>query len=451
MKQMRLHFSLRVVPVMVLTVAVWLCCAGNSVRAAGGLDERLKPGIALLEQGKFADAYATFSALFEQDPGSAQVNFYLGLAAYGLGDYENASLAFERTLMIDPNMQRARVELARSYLKLGVAQTAKSYFEDALKARPPENVERNIERVIAQIDASGKRNFFSGSLSLGINYDTNVAASPNSSQITTPGLLVPSVRVDGEDADFFESSLLQAEHRYRINDSELGWRSALTLYNASYFHEHDQNLEYVRLATGPSLVQSRRLIDVMLVGEYLTKESDSYLNAFGGQLRLAQALWGRHILAADITAMSKEYDQAPDRKAYNLGLSAGPVFVWGKNQLVTRVGLDMEDARDGEGGVEEDELSYTRYWTQIRYERELPFGIAAYAGYRFQYVDYKSDYAVFAEDRQDEIHDVLVGVRKKLPHGLAVDLNNTYTEARSEIDLYEYNRNLTSLSLQWSF
>lgn len=429
-----------------------LCCNAVPLRGADAPDERLKPGIALLEQGKYADAHAVFSALFEQDPGSAQVNFYLGLAAYGLGDYENASLAFERTLMIDPNMQRARVELARSYMRLGLPQTAKSYFEDTLKAGPPENVQRNIERVIEQIDASGRKHFFSGSLSLGLNYDTNAAASPESSLIGTPALAgIPSVTVEDEQEDFFASALLLAEHRYRLNESGLGWRSAAVFYNASYFHEYDQDLDYIRLATGPSLEQDRRLFDAMLVAEYLAKGSDSYLNAVGGQFRVAQALWGRHILAAEILALSKEYDQVPDRKAYSLGLNAGPVFVWGKNQFVTRVGLDLEDARDGEGGFEEDELSYTRGWAQFRYERQLPFDMAAYAGYRFQYVDYKSEYAVFAADRQDEIHDVLVGVRKKLPHGLSVDLNNTYTKACSEIELYEYNRNLTSLSLQWSF
>lgn len=438
-------------PVVSIVLVSLLCVGSASAFGNQALDQRLKPGIALFENGQYSEAYTAFMAVFGQDPENAQVNFYLGLAAMGLGDYENACLAFERTLMAEPDMGRARLELARAYLKLGLPDTARSYLAEVLDGAPPENVERNVRRLIEQIDAMERKHHVSGTLSLGINYDTNVGASPTESTISTPALSVPHVDVEEEEGDFFISSLLCAEHRLKLGPPGLAWRSSVLFYNSSFAEEHTQGLEYVKVTTGPTFQQVQRVVDLMLVAEFLAKESDDYLKAFGGQARFAQALWHRHFLVGEVLAVSREYDQEPDRRAYGLGLSVGPVFEWGRNRLVARMRMELEDARGGDDNFEEDELSYARYSGQVQYERLLPFDITARAAYSFSHTNYEADYAAFAQDRQDRVHAVLLGIGKKITEDLTVDLTNTYTKAGSSIELYEYNRNLTSFNVRLSF
>jgi len=435
-----------------LTALICLLPLCRPATAAGEtLAPGLQPAIALLESGEHLAARDALLALFREDPSSAQINFYLGLAEVALEDYENACLAFERTLMAEPDMALARLELGRVYAKLGLPDTAKSYLNEVLDGNPPENVRRNIQRLIKQIDAAGRKSGFTGVLSLGLTYDTNVAASPTASTISTPSLGIPFVTVEDEESDAYLSMSVALEHRYRPEDRPVGWRSSLLYYNASFFSAHEQNLDYVRIASGPSFERTNRLIDVMFVAEYLAKESDEYYNAYGMEVRYAQALRDRHFLTGQVLLLNKDYNQTPDREALNLSVNFGPIFTWTKQRLITRLGFETEDARGGDVGVEEDELSFDRWFIQGRYERLFDYGITAYAGYRFSRTEYAADYAAFGEDRVDMTQAWLAGIQKKITPSLVLDISNTFSKAKSTIELYEYDRNLVSLNVRWSF
>ncbi len=428
-----------------------LSIKGAAVHGNEALDPRLKPGIASLQAGQLSEAHAAFMTLFVEEPENAQVNFHLGMAAMALGDYEGASLAFERTLMAEPDMERARLELARAYLELGLLDTARSYLAEVLDSNPPENVARNVQRLTEQIDAATRRQNLSGTLSVGVHYDTNAGASPTDSSVDTPALGVPNVQVEDEQEDVYTSLMLHAQHAMKFDQPNLGWRSSLLFYSTAYAKEGDQDLQFARIATGPAWQQPERAVDLAVVGEYLAKEGDDYSMALGGQARFVQTLWQRHVLVGEVLLLAREYEQEPDRRAHTLGFSIGPVFEWGSNRLVTRVGVETEDARDGDDAVEEDELSHARYSGRVAYERRLPRNATARAEYKFTHTNYEADYAAFARDRQDRVHAVQVGLQKQLADNVLLDLSNTFTTAHSSIELYEYDRNVTSLVLQWSF
>jgi tetratricopeptide (TPR) repeat protein/TolB-like protein len=104
---------------------------------------RLNPNYpeALLQLGKayyrgrqYEQAVSTLARLPEDDPLAREANFYLGLAAYDLGDFPRAESAFR--------FVAARLPLAEVYNNLGVVtshsdrKTAAEYFQKAIDADP---------------------------------------------------------------------------------------------------------------------------------------------------------------------------------------------------------------------------------------------------------------------------------------------------------------------------
>lgn len=103
------------------------------------------------EKGEYQKAYQIFFKLFENDPENIKINYHLGKAAFGMKDYEAAVMAFERVLIFDPDAAQAKLELAKSYYRLGSRETAAQYFEEVLKSDLPQDVKKNIQKILTEI------------------------------------------------------------------------------------------------------------------------------------------------------------------------------------------------------------------------------------------------------------------------------------------------------------
>ena len=66
----------------------------------------LGTAVELLKEKRYQEAYDAFYALFLENTTDARINFYLGLAASGVKNYDDAVSAFERVLIVEPNHTR---------------------------------------------------------------------------------------------------------------------------------------------------------------------------------------------------------------------------------------------------------------------------------------------------------------------------------------------------------
>lgn len=74
--------------------------------------------------GEFQKAYEMFETLSEESPANAEINFLLGRSALELKQYDNAAIAFERVLMMNPSHTRTHLELARLYYETSQLELA---------------------------------------------------------------------------------------------------------------------------------------------------------------------------------------------------------------------------------------------------------------------------------------------------------------------------------------
>jgi hypothetical protein len=128
-------------------------------------------------------------ALFQQmlrDPSNLDVTFAYADVAAKLGDNEAAVSALERMLLFNPDLPRVDLELGVLYFRMGSFDVARSYFDKAAAANPPEEVKTRIAEYEAQIAKQQSLVQISGSIFFGAQYQSDANVAPGSAMIISP-------------------------------------------------------------------------------------------------------------------------------------------------------------------------------------------------------------------------------------------------------------------------
>jgi tetratricopeptide (TPR) repeat protein len=93
-------------------------------------------GAKAIEERRFADALASFTAAAKLAPRSAEIAFGAGLSAYLLGQNAEAERQFQRSLQLEPSFTDASVYLGELQYRSGRINEAVATYEAALKLAP---------------------------------------------------------------------------------------------------------------------------------------------------------------------------------------------------------------------------------------------------------------------------------------------------------------------------
>lgn len=419
--------------------------------AAEALPASYSLGKQYLDQNRFEDAYTELHKAFLLEPGHPDLNFQLGRAAFETGRFEESVMAYERVLMADPEASRVKLELARAYLQLGTKEVAKQYFKEVLATNPPEQVWKNIETFLANIDASEQKHFVNGTFTVGHAWDDNARSAPVSNLISASGF---EFQLTGASAapqsDQINNATLVLSHIYKNEEYPFMWKTAATSYNALYQSLHDLDVNYLGLATGPVFEKDNYVWDVQMLGSTIDVEHDRYQSTFGAASSVAYLFSTSFMGTFSVKAEEKNNYVDPDRDAFNLLFSLGSVLLAGPNRLSLVFSKEKETA-------DNDLYSYDGFGWKLRYDRTLPYDFAVFAGLGFTMNDYDTMHPFFGVTRSDELQELTTGVSRLLwqdttkNQALIMQLAHTYTNSDSNIDLYTYRKNVTELNLTVSF
>ena len=151
----------------------------GSTPASESLGILLREADALLKGGKPADAYNLLEPKEFDYSGEIAFDYLLGVAALDSGKPDRATIAFERVLAINPNFAGARVDLARAYFAMGSDDLAKKEFETVLAQSPPEPTAAVIKKHLEAIDErqQAKIQQVSAYLETSVGHDDNITAA----------------------------------------------------------------------------------------------------------------------------------------------------------------------------------------------------------------------------------------------------------------------------------
>jgi tetratricopeptide (TPR) repeat protein len=129
---------------VVLASAPWAAAAtctppaelSAAVHLHGDAETMTSLGNWYADQQQFGCAIDAFESAHRLDPGSAHINYLLGLSYYMAGRHSEAIAPLQESVRSDPGVTKAHLILASAYAKLGDPHAAEAQWEAALKLDP---------------------------------------------------------------------------------------------------------------------------------------------------------------------------------------------------------------------------------------------------------------------------------------------------------------------------
>ncbi len=296
------------IPMLAATLAAaYLCMSVVSLPARAGTASSASSSAKKQSKSSLWAAYHRAFEAMIQDITNLDKTFTFAELAVQVGDYEGAISAFERMLLIDPNLPQVKVELGALYMRLGSYRMAQTYLNDAL-ASPnlPKPVRAHIDKLLAEAAKQIAPNHFLGSITLGARYQSNANAGPSSSLVEVGGALAILSNRFTSKRDWNGFLLGQATDIY-----DFGTQSGTTLetnataYGADQETQKQVNVGFAELTSGPRFKLFPSLIANATVKPYGIADIVSlgharYYWAGGGGIELTKALTPR--IGLDITS-----------------------------------------------------------------------------------------------------------------------------------------------------
>ena len=147
----------RISVIMSLLLAVLLIAACSRAQDSAGpaWREQYDLGMRYLSQGNYQEAVIAFQAAIDIDPRSADAHVGLGQAYVGLGEHQSAAGAFQTAIGIDSGLVEAYLGLAEAYVGLGDMDAALDALREGYEATNDERLLRRMEELLNPGGAGG--------------------------------------------------------------------------------------------------------------------------------------------------------------------------------------------------------------------------------------------------------------------------------------------------------
>ena len=415
-------------------------------------EDHLSIGIELFKSKQFKESYKRLLKAFERFPENQELNFYLGRAAFETENYEMAIMAFERILIASPFEHRVKLEIARAFQKLGANNTAKQYCNEVLATNPPEAVKNNIKKFLIYIDKTEQKHFLTGQVIMGVDWNNNVWASPSTGIIKT---IIGDVNLTGPSSektrDWIYNTTIGIDHTYRFSYSNYSWKTQASFYNAIYDKINALDIRYIGGDTGPEFVSGKNRFGFRFLLNQIELGSTQYQNSFGFKGVLDHTIKPYLVTSTQFKYEVKDFPGNPEMDSNNKSLSFDVGLGFKKSWYSLGLKAESEDAFD-------DEYSYKRFISNLSITRELPLKTTGSVNYEYQYSHYDEPAALFNKRREDHQYSAGCSLEKKIwkslskpNQNISLRLNYQHTWACSNIELYEFNKDLFQLFLIYNF
>jgi hypothetical protein len=413
----------------VLLILVW---------GGTGLAGPLEDGRAAYLKNDYPAAYDAFSKAFRENTDSADAAIGVGLAARALGLYDRSQFALEYALNLDPTGHGARLELARTYMAMGLTDLARQEYRLLLDSEPPETIRAQIEQEMDRAMQLGSRMFWSGRATVEGLYDSNVRFGPSSDFVDTQ---LGALRVSGDSKpkEAFGAAFSMAEDGLYDGGVPGGWAGIAgagayveTLSGASEYAAQD-----FTAYGGLRLGAANRLLDLPLKGRYFMMDWDRLVTIGGVRPAFAwmpNEAWG---LYTTVTLEDRDFDDDLRDSFYAsvnqtvrrlIGEAAG-------NGVYVSAGAFREDA--DLGGYDNDGWECV-----LGGDKTLPWSLTGSVSLAFLWMRYDDVLFPFLQDeaREDDQWRGTVALAKPVSDRCTATLAWSYEETESNFDLYSYQR-----------
>ncbi|MDP2141015.1 MAG: hypothetical protein Q8L20_09400 [Gammaproteobacteria bacterium] len=427
------------------------------VLAAGGLRAslalaQLPPPSAQLDQlissGQYQQAYDIATTNLTVWEGDIQFDFLYGIAALESGYPNEAIFAFERVVQTADNAtlrQRARLELARAHLLTNNLNASENLFNQVMQTNPPQNVRDNIEAFLSLIESrrDSLRTTFTWSIAPTIGHDDNINSATSNGLIDTPLIGEIELNPDGlKTADSFADLTLGLAYKIPLTrDQSIDASINLNRHDNQSTNQFDMDyiLGDVSYSYGGQTNRFRHSLQAQKV--YLDK------TAFQSTLRINNSWqhaggngWYQNLSASLSTTRFDDTTTSPRNHLKD----TNQILVSGTLTKLTQsftnsftVFYAMDDAIESAGKHNGRSYYGIAHSTQWRINnRHTP-----YLRISLQETEHDTEHPVFFRDkRSDSTLSGTLGWQWQYSRRLSINSEMLFTEADSNIPLFEHTR-----------
>ncbi|MHA7773893.1 hypothetical protein [Roseibium sp. M-1] len=399
-------------------------------------------------------------------PDDLDTAFEYAMVSSLMGDYEAAISTLERMLIYAPGLPRVQLELGVLYFRLGSTETARYYFQEALKAPdvPPE-VEARVSAYMTALAKQEDPASFRAAIVTGIRYQTNANAAPGSRRVDLNGgtFLLDDTSTGTADVNGFLAARLQGSYDLGLQGDLL--EADFVFYGARYADLVRLDTALAELNLGPSINLERFDIDdsrvsVFAIASGIRLNHANYNGAVGVGTRFVSQLTPATLIDAKLEWRRRwyndtaEYSTVSDRNGSYWRLAA--TLTRQLSQKITARALVLAD-------FEEAKRPWTQSWevgggigATIQFaspigKLTLPWSLDLEAGYiyrEYQGPDPLVDASAAQRDNEGWMRG---GLSVPLRQDIALGFTGEFRRQYSTYDLGIYSNGSATLSLTKSF
>jgi tetratricopeptide (TPR) repeat protein len=405
----------------------------------------------LLQERKAKEAYDLLMPLQSKRAGEVEYDYLLGVAALDAGDAQQAVFALERVLAVDPNYLQARAEIARAYFVLGEKENARREFRTVRESRElPEEARAAVDRFLFALEP--QRTFLRGYVEATVGYDTNVNSATSRTTVALPalggiiGVLDP---LGTQISDGFWGLGAGASLSHALTNE--WWALGSVAYNGKFNFDEDRfNTGTLDGSVGARWGRGDDALIGLVQGQRFAVDNDNYRNSVGGT-----AQWLHNLSPTQQVTVFGQFAalRYADQEPRDANRAIGGVAY---SQAVQAAFSPVVFASGYAGEEKERDSNYPHLGHKpagVRLGGQLSFAPTAvgFASLGYEYRRYNGPDPFFLTTRRDQQLDVILGLNYGIAPQWTVRPQFGYTRNFSNIDITDYDRIVTSVSVRRDF
>ncbi len=404
----------------------------------------------LVTQSNYQQAWEQAQQLAKTHEGDPRFDYLYGISALETGHYDVAVFALDRVTVNQPNIIRPRLELARAYLNINNDIAALREFKEVLRLNPPATVQRNVNRyiqVMSKASDTNKKWIIDGLVSLVTGYDSNANFGAETSVFDTPvfGSVTLKDSSIKQDSPFVELRT-QLNSRYIASDAQ-SW-----FFNSKLNHKHFNdakafNLSELNLEGGSVFAVGRQQYQLSLRHQLIHVDDHAFSSTLGLQAGLAHELATNKILATSLLIENYDHKQQDLRDARRYGVSGNYRFSANntRHQLGLSFGHEQPEKKAGK--------HYTRNTVGVAYTAEHAWDAvnSSFISTQFQHRQHRASDPIYAKKRKDKRLLFKIGHTMRVAKNWSVFANISYTKNNSNLNLYDTDKAVAQVGINYNF
>ena len=362
-----------------------------------------------------------------------------GVSFYKQKQYERALEIFDRVLINNPNSKRARLEYARVLFAMGRYEESKKEFLIVLNQNPPSIVKKNIKWFIKRIDKKIKKDFFKGSISVGIVRDDNIE---NKSDNPVYAGFIDSNTKKREDR--FITTEFALQYQRRLKDTI--WGNTLYFYDESNHNSNKDKISYANFTTTYKFFALGIRVSLPFSLSYTQVDKKVYMQTIALNPSIAKKIKSIVFMGNIGFEKNKNKDNnEKNTKVYSIGVK----FLWRLYGFSNIIGVGFKDYKKVNGdridvAKRRDSFSLGTSYNILR-TNLLNFL------YKKSRDKYKEKDPSIVDKRVDKADKYNLNFQQEIKKDLYYQLGFSKISNKSNIDIYSYDKNLVTFKVTKEF